>query len=81
MGSMSRDVRAPEVSAAVSAVATNLYIRDDLVARQKKLIADAAGGVVAEGQDITTVVAPDADVQVLLVPTPPRGGTATCRTR
>jgi CMP/dCMP kinase len=63
-------IRAPEVSAAVSAVATNLYIRDDLVARQKKLIADAAGGVVAEGRDITTVVAPDADVRVLLVADP-----------
>jgi CMP/dCMP kinase len=63
-------IRTPEVSAAVSAVATNLSVRADLVARQKKLIADAAGGVVAEGRDITTVVAPDADVRVLLVADP-----------
>jgi CMP/dCMP kinase len=63
-------IRAPEVSAAVSAIATNLDIRDDLVARQKKLIAEAAGGIVAEGRDITTVVAPDADVRVLLVADP-----------
>jgi CMP/dCMP kinase len=63
-------IRAPEVSAAVSAVATNLDIRTDLVARQKKLIAGAVDGIVAEGRDITTVVAPDADVRVLLVADP-----------
>ena len=63
-------IRAPEVSAMVSAVATNLEVRADLVARQKQLIAAAADGVVAEGRDITTVVAPDADVRVLLVADP-----------
>jgi cytidylate kinase len=63
-------IRAPEVSAAVSAVATNLDIRTDLVVRQKKLIAEAVDGIVAEGRDITTVVAPDADVRVLLVADP-----------
>ena len=63
-------IRAPEVSAVVSAVATNLAVRADLVARQKQLIAAATGGVVAEGRDITTVVAPDADVRVLLVADP-----------
>ena len=67
---VSEAIRAPEVSAAVSAIATNLDVRADLVARQKKLIADAASGVVAEGRDITTVVAPDADVRVLLVADP-----------
>ena len=63
-------IRAPEVSAAVSAVATNLDIRTDLVARQKRLIAEAVDGIVAEGRDITTVVSPDADVRVLLVADP-----------
>ena len=58
------------MSAAVSSVATNLDIRGDLIARQKKLIAEAVGGIVAEGRDITTVVAPDADVRVLLVADP-----------
>jgi cytidylate kinase len=67
---VSEAIRAPEVSAAVSAIATNLDVRADLVARQKKLIADAVGGIVAEGRDITTVVAPDADVRVLLVADP-----------
>jgi CMP/dCMP kinase len=64
---VSTAIRAPEVSALVSAVATNLEVRADLVARQKQLIAGASGGIVAEGRDITTVVAPDADVRVLLV--------------
>ncbi|HET8915455.1 MAG TPA: (d)CMP kinase [Propionibacteriaceae bacterium] len=63
-------IRAPEVSAAVSSIATNLDIRADLIVRQKKLIAQAVGGIVAEGRDITTVVAPDADVRVLLVADP-----------
>ena len=63
-------IRDPEVSAAVSAVATNLAVRADLVARQKQVIAEAAGGIVAEGRDITTVVAPEAPVRVLLVADP-----------
>ncbi|MCE3276437.1 MAG: cmk [Propionibacteriaceae bacterium] len=67
---VSEAIRAPEVSAAVSAIATNLNIRADLVARQKKLIAEAVDGIVAEGRDITTVVAPEADVRVLLVADP-----------
>jgi len=64
---VSQAIRAPEVSAAVSAIATNLDVRADLVARQKQLIAESTKGIVAEGRDITTVVAPDADVRVLLV--------------
>jgi cytidylate kinase len=63
-------IRAPEVSAVVSSVATNLDVRADLVARQRELIASTPGGIVAEGRDITTVVAPDADVRVLLVADP-----------
>ena len=63
-------IRAPEVSAAVSSVATNLDIRADLIARQRNLIAHAVGGIVAEGRDITTVVAPEAEVRVLLVADP-----------
>ena len=64
------EIRRPEVSAAVSAVATNLRVRADLVGRQRRLIEEAPDGVVAEGRDITTVVAPDADVRVLLVADP-----------
>lgn len=63
-------IRHPEVSAAVSAVATNLDVRRELVDRQQQLIAEASGGIVAEGRDITTVVVPDAQVRVLLVADP-----------
>ncbi|HWJ53293.1 MAG TPA: (d)CMP kinase [Propionibacteriaceae bacterium] len=67
---VTKAIRAPRVSAVVSAVATNLEVRADLVARQKQLIAETREGIVAEGRDITTVVAPDADVRVLLVADP-----------
>ncbi|PFG33249.1 (d)CMP kinase [Sanguibacter antarcticus] len=67
-------IRDSAISTAVSAVATNLVVRAELQARQRAVIAgEAVGGfsggqgVVAEGRDITTVVAPDADVRILLV--------------
>jgi CMP/dCMP kinase len=63
-------IRHPDVSAAVSAIATNLDVRRELVSRQRQLIMAAARGIVAEGRDITTVVAPDAQVRVLLVADP-----------
>jgi cytidylate kinase len=62
-------IRDPHVTAAVSAVATNLDVRADLINRQRAIIA-AADGIVAEGRDITTIVAPDAQVRVLLVADP-----------
>ena len=58
-------IREPRISAVVSLVATNLAVREELVRRQRE-IAAANGGIVVEGRDITTVVAPDADVRVLL---------------
>ena len=61
---VTRAIRAPELSAVVSAVATNLAVRADLVARQRAVA--EAGEVVLEGRDTTTVVAPDAPVRVLL---------------
>ena len=66
---VSEAIRATRVSTAVSAVATNLEVRAVLQQLQRDLmarIAGRAGGVVAEGRDITTVVAPDARVRVLL---------------
>lgn len=62
-------IRTTEISEAVSAVATNLAVRAQMKQHQRELIekiADERGGVVAEGRDITTVVAPDAPVRVLL---------------
>jgi cytidylate kinase len=66
---VSAQIRTTEVSTAVSAVATNLEVRAVLQQLQRDLmarIAEQTGGVVAEGRDITTVVAPDARVRVLL---------------
>ena len=66
---VSEAIRTTEVSTAVSAVATNLEVRAVLQQLQRDLrtrVAEETGGVVAEGRDITTVVAPDARVRVLL---------------
>ncbi|NYE69008.1 (d)CMP kinase [Microlunatus parietis] len=63
-------IRDPQVSQAVSSVATNLAVRKDLIARQRAIIAAAERGIVVEGRDITTVVAPEATVRVLLVADP-----------
>jgi cytidylate kinase len=63
-------IRTTEISELVSKVATNLEVRDQMRDRQRALIAESVencGGVVAEGRDITTVVAPDAAVRILLV--------------
>lgn len=57
-------IRETRISAAVSAVARNLGVREELVRRQRRIVEE--GGVVVEGRDITTVVAPDAPVRVLL---------------
>jgi cytidylate kinase len=63
-------IRATRISTAVSAVATNLEVRAELRRRQRDIIEAARlgehRGCVAEGRDITTVVAPDADVRILL---------------
>ena len=63
-------IRTSEISESVSKVATNLEVRAELCNRQRALIAESVentGGVVAEGRDITTVVAPDAHVRILLM--------------
>ncbi|TDT33435.1 (d)CMP kinase [Naumannella halotolerans] len=62
-------IREPGISAVVSKVATNLAVREALIARQRQIITET-GGIVAEGRDLTTVVVPDAPVRVLLVADP-----------
>jgi CMP/dCMP kinase len=57
-------IRETRISEAVSKVATNLGVRADMRRRQRAVVDD--GGVVVEGRDITTVIAPDAPVRVLL---------------
>lgn len=58
-------IRGPEVTDTVSTVAVVIPVREELHRRQRAAIA-AAGRMVAEGRDITTVVAPDAPARVLL---------------
>lgn len=62
-------IRAPEVSAATSPVADNPQVRERLVALQQEM--GRGGGVVMEGRDITTVVFPDAEIQIYLDADPP----------
>ena len=57
-------IRGQEVTAAVSAVSAVPAVRARLVLLQRWLIGD--GGIVVEGRDIGTVVAPDAPVKVFL---------------
>lgn len=59
------EIRGPEVTGAVSAVAAVPEVRRILVDQQRKIIA-AAGRIVVEGRDIGSVVAPDARVKVYL---------------
>ena len=59
-------IRGEEVSNAVSAVASVPEVREHLIALQRSAIDHAMNGMVAEGRDITTVVAPDADARILL---------------
>lgn len=60
-------IREPEISGVVSSVARVPEVRSDLIARFRAIIAgEERPGIVVEGRDITTVVAPDAPVRILL---------------
>ena len=66
---VSGPIRTREVSNAVSAVASVPQVREHLIAIQREIIArntGPGGGIVAEGRDIGTVVAPQALVKVFL---------------
>ena len=70
-------LRSEAVTSAVSAVATNLEARASLGRWQRDVIAreieggfSGGAGIVVEGRDITTVIAPDADVRVLMTADP-----------
>lgn len=70
---VSRQIRTDTVALTVSKVATNLEARPILQQLQREVIAtelvggySQGRGVCAEGRDITTVIAPHADVRVLL---------------
>ena len=57
-------IRSLEVGQAASQVSTISEVRKHLVALQQEIL--ARGGRVLEGRDVTTVVAPQADVKVFL---------------
>jgi cytidylate kinase len=59
------EIRGPEVTKAVSAVAANPSVRREMVRLQRTWIAEHDGGVV-EGRDIGTEVWPDAELKVYL---------------
>jgi cytidylate kinase len=65
---VSQAIRTPEVSEAASVVAADPDVRAALVAKQRELMLD--GDWVAEGRDIGTVVAPDAELKVFLTADP-----------
>ena len=64
---VTQQIRETRVSSVVSSVARVPAVREAL-SQHFRMILDEGGapGVIAEGRDITTVVAPDADVRVLL---------------
>jgi cytidylate kinase len=61
---VSEAIRTPEISQEASRRATDPAVRTAMLAKQRALIAD--GDWVAEGRDIGTVVAPDAELKVWL---------------
>ena len=61
-------IRQPKVTEAASKVATNKEVRAALVAKQRELL--QGGDWVAEGRDIGTVVAPDAELKIFLTASP-----------
>jgi cytidylate kinase len=59
------EIRGPEVTRAVSIVAANPAVREQMRNRQRAWARDQGGGVL-EGRDIGTVVFPDAELKVYL---------------
>lgn len=60
-------IRGNDVSGAVSAIAQHTLVRAALVEHFRKVLVGCENpGIIMEGRDITTVVAPDAAVRVLL---------------
>jgi cytidylate kinase len=65
---VTREIRTPEVSALASQLAVRPEVRRAMVAEQRRLL--SRGDWVAEGRDIGTVVAPQAEVKVFLTAAP-----------
>lgn len=65
---VSEAIRTPDASEAASRVAAEAGVREALVAKQRAMIVD--GDWVAEGRDIGTVVAPEAELKIYLTADP-----------
>lgn len=64
-------IREPRIAEAVSSVARVPAVREAVNTLFRSLVADSGrAGVVVEGRDITTIVAPDAPVRILLTAAP-----------
>jgi len=61
---LTEEIRKPEISALASAVSAKAVVRRRLAEIQRRL--GAAGGIVAEGRDMGTVVFPQAEVKFFL---------------
>jgi len=65
------DIRTPEVTAAISGFTRVAEVRAYLNGIFRRLAGESGlGGVVIEGRDITSVVAPDAPVRILMTASP-----------
>ncbi|MFZ9741740.1 MAG: (d)CMP kinase, partial [Candidatus Nanopelagicaceae bacterium] len=63
---VSEAIRSAEVTSAVSRVSSWPELRKELVALQRNIIESAKNGIVVEGRDIGTVVAPGANLKIWL---------------
>ncbi len=63
---ISTEIRSARVTDNVSRIATFPELRAYLVDMQRNIIEEAKGGIVVEGRDIGTVVAPEANLKVFL---------------
>ena len=63
---VSADIRSEKVTESVSAISALPEIRAALLSLQRRLINNAERGIVVEGRDIGTVVAPDAPLKIYL---------------
>ncbi|HLO99961.1 MAG TPA: (d)CMP kinase, partial [Fimbriimonas sp.] len=57
-------VRTPEIGEVASALSQYTPVRQKMVALQQEMVAE--GGVILEGRDVTTVVAPDATLKIYM---------------
>lgn len=64
---VTEEIRSAEVGASVSNFSTNQTIRDWMVEdAQKRIKKCKSDGIVVEGRDVTTVIAPEAQLRILL---------------